>query len=140
MSVLMQIMMNVGLVLSTVILCVAPGITLPSGTFFGVTVGSEFNYTPDARRILWLYRWCVIATTFVCIAAMWLVVPRLTGLAAALTASGLIFFQVGIAIGLWIIAGRSVRPFSPAQTLTGTTTRTASLSPRPETLPGGRLV
>lgn len=134
------ILMNVGLVLSTAILCLAPTATLRSGIFFGVTVSPEFDHTPDARRIIWRYRWSVIVTTFVCTATMWLVVPRLTGLAAPLTTSGLVCFQVVAGIVLWVITGRSVRPFATQTSLTGAATRTASLSPRPQTLPGGWLV
>src|SRR5580692_9621640 len=92
------IIMNVGLALSTAILCLAPTTTLRSGIFFGVTVSPEFHRTPDARRIIRRYRWSVIVTTFVCTAAMWLVVPRLIGIAAPLTISGLVFIQVGVGI------------------------------------------
>ena len=126
------VLMNLGLVLATVLLCVAPT-TLRSGIFFGVTVAPEFRRTPDARRILWRYRRSVIVTTLVCITAMWVVVPRLTGIAAPLTSSALIFLGVGAAIVSTAIASRRVRPFASFHS----PTRTASLRPRPQTLPGG---
>ncbi len=128
------ILMNVGLVLAAVLLCVAP-LTLRSGIFFGVTVAPEFLRTQDARRILWRYRRSVIVTTLLCITALWVVVPRLTGLAAPLTSSGLVFLGVGVAIVSTAIASRRVRPFSRPHS----PTHTASLRPRPQTLPGGRL-
>jgi hypothetical protein len=78
MPVSMLILMNLGLVLATVLLCVAP-LTLRSGIFFGVTVAPEFRRTQDARRILWRYRRSVIVTNLECITAMSSAVPSLTG-------------------------------------------------------------
>jgi uncharacterized membrane protein len=134
------ILVSFGLVLSTAILCLAPTLTLRSGIFFGVTVSPEFHRTPNARRIIRRYRRSVIVTALVCAAALWLVVPRSTGLAAPLTTSGLVCFGIMAGIVVWAIAGRSVRLFAAPSSLVGTATRTASLSPRPQTLPGGWLV
>jgi uncharacterized membrane protein len=130
------ILMNLALVLGTVLLCVAP-VTLRSGIFFGVTVAPEFRRTQDARRILWRYRRSVIIATLVCITALWVAVPRLTGIAAPLTSSGLVFLQVGAAIIATAIASSRVRPF--ASVSSQSPTRTASLRPRPQTLPGGPI-
>src|SRR5262245_30228502 len=130
------ILMTLAFGLSTVLLCVAPT-TLRSGIFFGVTVSPEFLRTPDAQRILWRYRRSVIVTTLACIAAMWFAVPRLSGIAAPLTSSGLVFLGVGAAIVATAIASRRVRPFASATSYLPT--RTASLRPRSQTLPGGRI-
>jgi uncharacterized membrane protein len=132
------ILMTCAFVLAAAIHWVAAIVTLRSGTFFGVTVTGEFGLTPDARRILWHYRWSVVVTTLVCIATMWFVVPRLAGLAAPLTASGFVFLWCGVVFVIWFIENKKVRPFAKPQAAQGTTTRTASLTPRPQT-PGGRL-
>jgi len=129
------ILMNLGFVLATILCCVAP-VAQRSGIFFGVTVAPEFVRTPDARRILWRYRRSVIVTTLLCSAALWVVVPRLTGLAAPLTSSVLVFLGTGVAIVSTAIASKRVRPFASSYS----PTRTASLRPRPQTLPGGRFV
>jgi hypothetical protein len=70
---------------------------------------------------------------------MWSVVPRLTGVAAPLTASGLVMLWCCVTIVVWFIEHKRVRPFAKLQAAEVPATRTASLRPRPQTLPAGRL-
>jgi hypothetical protein len=102
-----------------------------------VTVDPEFSRSEDAQRILRRYRRPIIVMAALCIGALWLVVPRLSGIAAPLTASALIFVAVTTGFVSMAVASRQVRrfakPSSPPQT------RTASLLPRKQTLPGGWL-
>src|SRR5215471_10101245 len=130
------IIMNVMLVAGAVIQCFGHLAFRPA-IFFGVTVDPDFCRTEDARRILWLYRRPIIVMTVLCIAALWLAVPRLSGLAAPIAASALIFIEVSSAIVSMAAASRHVRAFAKAPS--PTRTRTASLLPRNRTLPGGWL-
>src|SRR5262245_39091836 len=126
------IMMNIGIVVGAIIQCIAPASFRP-GIFFGVTVDPEFRHTADAQRILWRYRRLIIVISGVCIAAMWVAVPRLTGVAAPLATSALIFIGVGAGIVSMASASRHVRAFAKPHS----STRTVSLVPRRQALPGG---
>jgi len=126
--------MSVGLVVGAAIQCLAP-LNFRPGIFFGVTVDPEFLRTEHARRILWRYRRPIIVMTVLCIAALWLVVPRLSGPAGPIAASALVFLGVGVAIVSMARATRHVRPFAkPLSPI-----RTVSVIPRKRTLPGGWL-
>jgi len=128
------LIMSVGLVVGAAIQCLAP-LNFRPGIFFGVTVDPEFLRTEDARRILWRYRRPIIVMTVLCIAALWLVVPRLSGPAAPLAASALVFLGVSVAIVSMARATSHVRPFAkPLSPI-----RTVSVIPRKRTLPGGWL-
>jgi uncharacterized membrane protein len=128
------VMMNIGIVVAAIIQCIAPSSFRP-GIFFGVTVDPEFPHTADAQRILWRYRRNIIVMGAVCTAALWLAVPRLTGVAAPLATSALIFIGVGAAIVSMASASRHVRAFAKPHS----TIRTVSLVPRKQTLPGGGI-
>jgi len=126
------IIMNVMLVAGAVIQCFGH-LAFRPGIFFGVTVDPDFCRTENARRILWLYRRPIIVMTVLCIAALWLAVPRLSGLAAPIAASALIFIEVSGAIVSMAAASRHVRAFAKTQS----PIRTVSVMPRKRTLPGG---
>jgi uncharacterized membrane protein len=128
------VIMNIGIVGAAVLQCLGH-IAFRPGIFFGVTVDPEFRHTEDAQRILWRYRRPIIVGAAVCSAALWLVVPRLRGVAAPFAISGLIFIEIGVAIVSMAATTRHVRPFAKPRT----TTRTVSLQPRHRTLPGGWL-
>jgi murein DD-endopeptidase MepM/ murein hydrolase activator NlpD len=82
--------MSIGLVVGAALQCLAP-LNFRPGIFFGVTVDPEFCRIEDAQRILWSYRRPIIVMTVLCIATLWLVVPRLGGPAAPIAASALVF-------------------------------------------------
>jgi uncharacterized membrane protein len=128
------LIMSVGLVVGAALQCLGP-LNFRPGIFFGVTVDPEFPLTEDARRILWYYRRPIIVMTVLSIATLWLVVPRLSGLAAPLAASALIFLEVSVAIVSMAAARRHVRGFAkPLSPI-----RTVSVIPAKRTLPGGWL-
>ena len=104
--------------------------------FFGVTVDAEFSRTEDAQRIVWRYRRRIIVMAGLCIAALWLVVPHLNG-AAPLACLALTFISVSAGSISMAAAHRHVRAFAKPAAPAGT--RTASLLPRKQTLPGGVL-
>jgi uncharacterized membrane protein len=131
---LLLLIMNIGIVGAAVLQCIAPLYFRP-GIFFGVAVDPDFPGSETARRILWRYRRPIIVGSVLCSAALWLVVPRLSGIAAPLAASGTVFVEVSVAIVSMAATSRHVRAFAKPQT----STRTASLVPRKETLPGGWL-
>src|SRR5215471_13998372 len=130
------VMMNIGIVAGAVIQCFGH-MSFRPGVFFGVAVDPEFRRTQDGQRILWRYRRPIIMMAALCIAALWLVVPRLKGAAAPLACSALIFIEVSAAIVSMAATSRHVRAF--AKPPSPTRTRTASLLPRERTLPGGCL-
>jgi len=128
------LIMSVGLVVGAALQCLAP-LNFRPGIFFGVTVDAQFHQTEDARRILWRYRRPIIAMTVLCIATLWLVVPRLSGPAAPIAASALIFLGVSVAMVSMARATRHVRAFAkPLSPI-----RTVSIISRKPTLPGGWL-
>jgi hypothetical protein len=94
------LIMSIGLVVGAALQCLAP-LNFRPGIFFGVTVDPEFCRTEDAQRILWSYRRPIIVMTVLCIATLWLVVPRLGGPAAPIAASALVFLGVSVAIVRW---------------------------------------
>jgi len=134
MPVLMFVIMSFVIVGVVTVQCLGP-VAFRPGLFFGVTVDPEFSSTEDARRIIWRYRRPIIASFFVCMAALWLVVPRLTGVAAPLTASGIVMIDITVGMFSMAATARHVRPFAKPHS----STRTASLTPRTRTLPGGWL-
>jgi len=71
-----------------------------------------------------------------CIAALWLVVPLLKGIAAPLAAASLVYIAVSTGFVSMAVASRHLRFAKPSSP---TRTRTASLLPRRRTLPGGWL-
>jgi hypothetical protein len=89
------LIMSIGLVVGAALQCLAP-LNFRPGIFFGVTVDPEFCRTEDAQRILWSYRRPIIVMTVLCIATLWLVVPRLGGPAAPIAASALVFLGVSV--------------------------------------------
>jgi uncharacterized membrane protein len=130
------VIMNVGIVAGAVIQWFGH-MSFRPGVFFGATVDPEFSRTQDGQRILWRYRRPIIVVAALCIAALWLVVPRLKGVAAPLACSALIFIEVSAAIVSMAATSRHVRAFRKPPS--PTRTRTASLLPRNRTLPGGWL-
>src|SRR5215471_1697625 len=134
MPLVLFVIMNFMIVLAAIVQCHGPS-AFRSGLFFGVTVDPEFPRTEDARRIIWRYRRPIIASFFVCMAALWLVVPRLTGVAAPLTASGIVMIDITVGMFSMAATARHVRPFAKPHS----STRTASLTPRTNALPGGWL-
>jgi uncharacterized membrane protein len=130
----MLVLMTIGIAGAAVLQCLGH-IAFRPGIFFGVTVDPDFRNTEAAHRILWRYRRPVIVGAALCIAALWLVVSRLTGLAVFLAFTALIIIEVSVAIVSMAATTRHVRPF--AKPLTAT--RTVSLQPRHRTLPGGWL-
>lgn len=134
MPVLMFVIMSFVIVGVAIVQCMGP-VAFRPGLFFGVTVDPEFFRTEDARRIIWRYRRPIIASFFVCMAALWLVVPRLTGVASPLTASGIVMIDITVGMFSMAATARHVRPFARPHS----STRTASLTPRTKTLPGGWL-
>jgi hypothetical protein len=128
------LIMSIGLVVGAALQCLAP-LNFRPGIFFGVTVDPEFCRTEDAQRILWSYRRPIIVMTVLCIATLWLVVPRLGGPAAPIAASALVFLGVSVAIVSMARATRHVRAFAkPLSPI-----RTVSVISRKRTLPGGWL-
>ena len=126
--------MSLGLVAGAVLQCLGP-LNFRPGIFFGVTVDPDFPRTEDARRILWYYRRPIIVMTVLSITTLWLAVPRLSGVAAPLAASALIFLEVSVAIVSMAAASRHVRGFAkPLSPI-----RTVSVIPTKQTLPGGWL-
>src|SRR5262249_222688 len=111
MPVSIVVIMSVGLVVGAALQCLAP-LNFRPGIFFGVTVDAQFHQTEDARRILWRYRRPIIAMTVLCIATLWLVVPRLSGPAAPIAASALVFLGVAVASVSMARATRPGRAFS----------------------------
>src|SRR5215470_19617590 len=91
------LIMNVMFVVAAVCQCIGP-LYARRGIFFGVTVDPEFPDSEIGRRILWGYRRAVMAMTVVCIAALWLAVPRLSGPAAPIAVSSLVFLHVSVAV------------------------------------------
>jgi uncharacterized membrane protein len=130
----MFVIMSFAIVLGAIVQCYGPS-AFRSGLFFGVTVDPEFPRTNDARRIIGRYRRPIIVMAFVAMAALWLAVPRLSGVAAPLTASAIVMIDIAAGMFSMAAASRHVRAFAKPHSLT----RTASLTPRPRSLPGGWL-
>jgi len=135
MPLLMFVISNSVIVLAAIVQWHGPS-AFRSGLFFGVTVDSEFPRTEDARRIIWRYRRPIIVMAFVSAAALWLAIPRLSGAAAPLTASAIVMIDVAAGFFSMAAASRHVRAFAKPHSVT----RTAPLTPRPRSLPGGWLL
>jgi uncharacterized membrane protein len=136
MPLIFMVFMTVGLIVAALVQCFGH-LTFRQGVFFGATVDPDFPRSEDGQRILWRYRRPVIVMAAVCMTALWLVVPRLSGIAAPLTASGLLFIEVFGAVVSMASASKLARAF--AKPRSPTQTRTVSLAPRERTLPGGWL-
>src|SRR5262249_38658736 len=93
MPLVLFVVMSLGIVAAALVQCKGPSALRP-GLFFGVTVDPEFVRSEEARRIVWGYRRPIIAMAVVCTAALWLAVPRLSGIAAPLTASAVVTIDV----------------------------------------------
>jgi uncharacterized membrane protein len=136
MPVSLLVIMNAGLVLAAVIHWIAP-LDAHAGLFFGVAVDPEFPGSENGRRILSRHRRIVIVTTVACIAALWLTVPRLRGIAGPIATASSVFLEVSVAMISMAVASRHVRPFAKPQS--PARARTVSMLPRKRTLPGGWL-
>ena len=134
MTLVFFVFISLGIVAAAIIQCKGPS-AFRTGFFFGVTVDPEFARTEEARRIVWGYRRPIIIMAVICIAALWFAVPRLSGVAAPLTASAIVMIDVMAGMVSMAATARHVRPFAKVQD----STRTASLTPRTKTLPGGWL-
>jgi uncharacterized membrane protein len=130
------VIMNAGLVLAAVIHWIAP-LTAHSGLFFGVAVDPKFPGSENGRRLLSRHRRIVVVTTVACIAALWLTVPRLRGIAGPIAIASSVFLEVSVAMISMAVASRHVRPFAKPQSPTRTVT--VSILPRKRALPGGWL-
>jgi hypothetical protein len=82
----MMLMVSVILAVAAAMQCFAT-LTFRPGIFFGVTVDREFRQSENAHRIVWRYRRPILVMAVLCAAALWIVVPRLNGLAAFWRAS-----------------------------------------------------
>jgi hypothetical protein len=71
----------------------------------------------------------------VCNAALWIVVPHLSGIVAPLSISGIIFMEVGTGMVSMALTTKYVRAFAKPHS----PVRTVSLAPTKRTLPGGYL-
>jgi len=134
MPLLMFVVMSFGIILAAIVQCKGPS-AFRSGLFFGVTVDPEFPRTEEAQRIIWRYRRPIIVMAFVSTAALWLVVPRLSGVAAPLTASVIVMIDIAAGMFSMAAASKHVRAYAKPHSVT----RTASLTPRAKKLPGGWL-
>jgi uncharacterized membrane protein len=130
----MMLIVSVILAVAAAMQCFAT-LTFRPGIFFGVTVDREFTHSENAHRIVWRYRRPILVMTVLCSAALWIVVPRLNGLAAPLSVSAIVMLEVATGIVSMALASKRVRAFAKPHSAI----RTASLVPGHRALPGGFL-
>jgi hypothetical protein len=111
MEVMLSILFSAFIAIGAISLWLAP-ILSRRAIFFGATVTPEFRDSEEGKRILWDYRKLTIGVTLLALAALWIAVPRLSGVLWPLTFFATWLLQFGAAVVAFGSAHNRVRAFS----------------------------